>query len=146
MRVRDVMTTPATTVTEETSIGTASRLMGAEQLTSIVVVDDSRALVGTVELSDLLTHEAEQGADQGVAPAHRVGEVRVRRTACVRCDDEIAVPIDLIRSTTAALLPVVDKDRVVGTLSRDDLLDLLADRDVRAYLLAGSACGSAYRG
>jgi len=142
MRVRDVMTTPATTVTEETSIGTASRLMGAEQLTSIVVVDDSRALVGTVELSDLLTHEAEQG----VAPAHRVGEVRVRRTACVRCDDEVAVPIDLIRSTTAALLPVVDKDRVVGTLSRDDLLDLLADRDVRADLLAGSACGSAYRG
>lgn len=62
------------------------------------------------------------------------------------CDDEITVPIDLIRSTTAALLPVVDNDRVVGTLSRDDLLDLLADRDVRADLLAGSACGSAYRG
>ncbi|MET9315830.1 CBS domain-containing protein [Kribbella sp. NPDC003505] len=145
MRVRDVMTTPATTVTAETSIGAASRLMGDEQLTSIVVVDDSRALVGTVELSDLRTHETEQGADRDAAPTHRVGEVQVRRTACVRCDDEIAVPIDLIRSTTAALLPVVDNDRVVGTLSRDDLLDLLADREVRADLLAGSACGSAYR-
>lgn len=146
MRVRDVMTTPATTVTAETSIGAASRLMCDEQLTSIVVVDDSRALVGTVELSDLRTHESEQGADHDAAAAHRVGEVQVRRTACVRCDDEIAVPIDLIRSTTAALLPVVDNDRVVGTLSRDDLLDLLADREVRADLLAGSACGSAYRG
>ncbi|WP_165547412.1 HPP family protein [Kribbella sindirgiensis] len=136
MQVRDVMTMPAVTATDETSIGTALRLMRDEQITSLAVVDDCGTLVGVVGLADLLPDEARPD---------RVGDVRTPHAVTVRVDDDIATAIDRMQSTPATILPVVASGRVVGTISLHDILDVLADRSIHTELFAGSGCGTIHR-
>jgi CBS domain-containing protein len=140
MLIRDVMTTPGVTVTDLTPINTALRLMDQEQVTSVPVLDHrGAALVGIVSEADLAQHETVLGqvlasAVRGSSTTlpRRVGEVVAQRVVAVGPDDEIEAAVDMMLSTKLQNLPVLDKARVVGTVSRSDLIDLLADSRIRA--------------
>lgn len=139
MLIRDVMTTPAVTVAATTPIGTALRLMDDDKITSLPVVDLHGVLVGIVSEADLVQDE-DLFADRvpvsvvrvsGTTPPRRVGEVMTHLVVTVRSDDELEVAIDLMRATMVKSLPVMENDRVVGVISRSDLVHVLAQRDRR---------------
>jgi CBS-domain-containing membrane protein len=58
MMIRDLMTVPAVTVTAETPIGTALRLLDDRKITAMPVVDESGVLVGIVSEADLVQDTA----------------------------------------------------------------------------------------
>ena len=148
--IRDVMTTPAATVTTQCSTDTALSLMRSEQISSIPVVDNRGALIGVISETVLLHDKVpadrpvpvSAGRVSGTTPRRRVADAMTHHIVTVGPDQSIEVAIELMRSTTLDHLPVVEKDRVVGTVGREDLNRLHPPPD-RCYELessAGTAC------
>ncbi|MFI7065249.1 HPP family protein [Kribbella sp. NPDC050124] len=139
MLIRDLMTTPAVTVTAETSIGRALRLLDDRKITAMPVVDKSGTLAGIVSEADLVQDAALLNDRVPVAavrttadtPPRRVADVMSYLVAAVEADDDLEVAIDLMWSTMVKSLPVLHKGRVVGMISRSDVVHLLAGRDDR---------------
>lgn len=137
MLVREVMTTPVVTVTPETTIKSAVELLSQHAITSMPVLDDRGELIGVVSEADVLleaflpdqrAHEIPVQVSAG-PPMARVGQVMSRHVLTIRDDADLAEATDLMVSTVAKSLPVVSGNRVVGMVSRRDLIDVLAERD-----------------
>ena len=139
MLIRDLMTTPAVTVTAETPIGTALRLLDDRKITAMPVVDKNDVLTGIVSEADLVQDAALLNDRVPVAavrtttetPPRRVVDVMSYLVATVDAGDDLEVAIDLMWSTMVKSVPVLDKGRVVGMISRSDVVHLLAGRDDR---------------
>lgn len=139
MLIADLMSAPAVTVTARTPVGTALKLLDERKITSLPVVDESGRLAGIVSEADLV--QDQQLLDDRVplaavrattpTPAQLVGEVMTHLVVAVQTDDELETAIDLMRSTMMKSLPVLEYGRVVGMVSRSDVIHLLAGRDER---------------
>ena len=145
MLVREVMTTPAVTVTTGSSTGTAAWLMRAEQISSIPVVDDRGALIGVLDETALVDSRilASAGRAADPTPSRRVADAMTHHVVTVSSDDTIDVAIDRMRSAMLEYLPVVANDRVIGTVGRSDLIRLLPrpSRRCQTEVSAGTAHG-----
>jgi CBS-domain-containing membrane protein len=139
MLIRELMTAPAVTVMGDTTIGEALRLLDDHKITAIPVVDRHGDLVGVVSEADLI-QDALQLDDRvptvavrvsaSAAPRH-VGEVMTHLVVSVHDDDDLDTAVDLLRLTMVKSLPVLQQGRVVGMISRSDVIHLLAGRDKR---------------
>ncbi|MET9311866.1 CBS domain-containing protein [Kribbella sp. NPDC003505] len=139
MLIRELMTKQVVAVAPETPISTALQLMDEAKITALPVLDRHGALVGIVSEADLVEEE-NLISDRvpvtvvrlpGPTPPRRVAEVMTYLVVTVRPDEELEAAIDLMRSTMVKSLPVVEHDRVVGMISRSDVVHLLAGRDRR---------------
>lgn len=139
MLIRELMTEEVITVKPETPIASALQLMDDAKITALPVVDGHGALIGIVSEADLVEEE-NLISDRvpvtvvrvpGPTPPRRVAEVMTYLVVTVGPDEELEAAIDLMRSTMVKSLPVVEHDRVVGIISRSDVIHLLATRDRR---------------
>lgn len=150
MFVSDVMTWPAVTVTDGTSIKAAARLLRDRDVAAAPVVDDSGALVGMVSEIDLLrgtlppdpvAHLRPVPADEQ-APPSLVSHVMTRDVSVLLPHSDLYDAARSMRASGIRSLPVVDGGTVIGVVSRSDLLRVLARddgevvRDLRAALAA----------
>lgn len=150
MFVSDVMTAPAVTVTADASIKEAARLLRDRDVAAAPVVDDAGALVGIVSEIDLLrgtlapdpvAHLLPVPADDGASP-RTVADVMTRDVQVLLPHSDLYDAARDMRASGIRSLPVVDGDRVVGVVSRSDLLRVLARddddiaRDLSAALVA----------
>ena len=149
MLIREVMTTPAVTVTTRSSTGSVLRLMHEEQISSVPVVDDRGALIGIISETELLqdavlADRVPAGRVSGTSPSRKVGHALTHHVITVSPDDKIEAAIALMRSTTLEHLPVDENDRVVGTVCRSDLIRLVPETSHGCELetSAGTACGA----
>ena len=138
MLIRDLMTAPAVTVTALTPVGVALRLLDDLKITALPVVDTTGALVGIVSEADLvqdasLDDRAPKAAVRTTTdtPPRRIADVMNHLVVTVDADDELDVAIDLMSSTMVKSLPVLEHARVIGMISRSDVVHLLAGRDDR---------------
>jgi CBS domain-containing protein len=148
--VSDVMTAPALTVTPATSIKAAARLLRDRAVSAVPVVDDDGALVGMVSEIDLLRGSVIPDpaahlfpvATSDEAPPTSVGDVMTPDVSVLLPHSDLYDAARTMRSSGIRSLPVVDAGRVVGVVSRSDLLRVLARdddeilQDVRAALAA----------
>jgi CBS domain-containing protein len=141
MLVREVMTSPVHTVLPSTSVKEALQILDAHAITAMPVVDDHGRPIGVVSEVDLLwaalrpdqrRHEIPPEADVDVPTV--VGEVMNHHPITVEPDGDLAAAVDLMMSTAVKSLPVVHQGRVVGVVSRRDVVHALArsDRAIRA--------------
>ncbi|MDP3894624.1 CBS domain-containing protein, partial [Nocardioides sp.] len=147
MLVREVMTTPAVTVHVETSVKTALTLLAEHSVTSLPVVGHDGQVIGVVSEADLIRDGIPQDIrlHLNYAPdpearslaAQTVGEVMSHHPVTVSPDTDLHQATELMTSTTVKSLPVVDdQQRVVGVVSRRDVVRVLAQPD---NLLAAEA-------
>jgi CBS domain-containing protein len=139
MLIREVMTAPAITVTTDTSTRDALRLLDRNQITALPVVDRHGNLVGVLSEADLL-QDAVLPEDRPPAaavrlstapPVRRIGEVMTHLVVTVTGDSDLDQAVELMTSTMLKSLPVVDHGRVIGVVSRRDVIHMLATRDQR---------------
>jgi|GEM_PF-242319 len=148
MQARDIMTSPAITVTATTHIPELARLMRANQISGLVVVDDHDKLLGIVTDHDLILRNAPVREPRyfsvlsGMIPLHR-DEYRqykdqLRHTMAVTAADLIEPGIhtiapetpleeamELMLDTKVTLLPVIENEKVIGVVTRTDLVRLI---------------------
>ncbi len=117
-RVRDAMTTDVVTAraTEEIDAVGARLVEGRHR--SLPVVDEQRRLVGLVSEADILGKEPRSGRAGG----RTVGSVMTKDVVTLSPDDSIASARLLIAEHGLRMVPVVEGGRVVGVLSRSDLV------------------------
>jgi CBS domain-containing protein len=137
MLVRDVMTSPAITVTPQTSVKEGLRMLDQHGVTALPVVGHDGRLLGIVSEADLL-HDAVRHDDRtqlipqehthSHAPRH-VEDVMSTLSMTVTPESDLSEAVDLMTGTAVKSLPVVERGRVVGVISRSDVVHLLARSD-----------------
>jgi CBS domain-containing protein len=155
MKARDVMTTPPISVDPATPVTAIAALLYERHISAVPVVEGGR-LVGIVSEADLL-HRREIGTDLAegepwwqrlfgadASPAHyvkshggRARDVMTREVLTVAPDVSIAQIATLLEARGIKRVPVLDRGRLVGIVSRSDLVRALA-----ATAPAGKADGA----
>jgi CBS domain-containing protein len=134
------MTHPPATVEPSTLLLDAALMMRASALRHLPVVENGR-LVGLLTDRDIqrcapsrLVPISEEGYNAVFADTN-VHRVMTRDPLSVAPDSSLLAAIELMQQTRYGCLPVVEKDQLVGILTRSDLVDvlqrLLADKDIR---------------
>jgi CBS domain-containing protein len=131
VRAKDVMSSPVHTIAKSESVERAAELMTVKSVTALPVVDESGALVGMVSDSDLLWHRVpadptghlRQHPDTD--PENRpdvVGEVMSAFPLTTRPETDLAEVAEAMLQNDVRSIPVIEDDRVVGIVSRRDIL------------------------
>ena len=137
MRARDIMTAPAVTVTTNASVSRAAEILAERGFSALPVIDHAGKLVGVVSEADLIRNryaaaESPLGGGAGAAsdlPAQTVGEVMTFPPACIDETASLGTIADTMLSGRRRSIPVVDGSRLVGVITRRDLVRVLARSD-----------------
>lgn len=139
MLVREVMTVPVVTVSRSYTVKQAVHLLFEENITAAPVVDDEGRTVGIVSEMDLLRGEFEADpraylrpvADPGAAPPAYVEDVMSPHVHTMRETDDVRDLVELMMTTGVKSVPVMQESKIVGIVSRRDLMGVLAHGDER---------------
>lgn len=165
MEARDVMTAPVVTVRPQTSVEEVARLMLERRISAVPVVDDKGRVQGIVSEADLI-RRVESGTERhrswwldlladrdgkafDYAKSHgrTAGDVMTRRVVTVSERTPLEKIATLLERHRIKRVPVVRGGRVVGIVSRANLLHGLVaqktvggaavatDRRIRAQLI-----------
>jgi CBS domain-containing protein len=116
--VRDVMTALPETVTPETSIKDAARIMADQAIGDVIVVESgTERVVGIVTDRDF----AVRALANGMGPSTTVGEVCSSDVAAVPPTATVRGALNLMKDLNVRRLPVVEDDRAIGVVSLGDL-------------------------
>jgi CBS domain-containing protein len=137
MLVREVMTSPAVTVRPHETVRETIRLLERFSITAVPVVNDLGQPIGVVSEADLLRdavlpdqrahiRPVSRGDTQ---PAERVSDVMTRQVRCVSADDDLREAVSVMEDTAVKSLPVLLHGRVIGVISRRDVIGTLARLD-----------------
>jgi CBS domain-containing protein len=143
MKALDIMTREVVTVRLETSVREIAALMMEKNISGVPVVGDNGAIVGIVSEGDLL-HRAEVGTERKhkwwfhifadsdaaareYAKAHGLSarDVMSRYVISVRDDADLRDVADVLDSHHIKRVPVLHDGRLVGIISRRDLVRAL---------------------
>jgi CBS domain-containing protein len=145
MNAGDVMTRQVVTVAPDTAIEEAVRLMLENRVSGLPVIDAAGAPVGVVTEGDLL-RRIETGTDKRhsgwirllLGPgrlaaeytrshAHKVDEVMTTEVVSVAPDTPLQEVVELMEERRIKRVPVIDGGKLVGIVSRANLVAALAD-------------------
>jgi CBS domain-containing protein len=166
MKAADVMRYQVVTVSADTTVAEAARLMLLHGISGLPVVNPAGTVIGIVTEGDLL-RRTETGTERHhsrwlefvLGPGRLAGEyvhthgrkveeVMTRKVVVVARDAPLEEVVGLMERRRVKRLPVVEAGRLVGIVSRADLLKVLAqlapmappvaasDTEIRARVLA----------
>lgn len=165
MKAADVMTRRVLTVTRDTPLEDAVRLMLQQRISGLPVLDEAGALAGILTEGDLL-RRVETGtvkkrphwlelllppgrlaAEYVHTHSHKVEDVMTAKVVAVAPDTPLETIVDTMKRARVKRVPVVENGLLVGIVSRADLLQTLAppadeaptpasDEEIRARLWA----------
>lgn len=126
MLVRDIMTRNVITITSDTYVLDAERIMEVNRIGRLPVVDDGK-LVGIVTKNDVL-----KASPASTTPSNQrqlfylmskltVKEVMKREVLTISPDTTIEKSVALAQKNKVGSLPVVEGGRVVGILTTNDI-------------------------
>jgi CBS domain-containing protein len=147
--VADIMTTEVITVKQETTVRELAEIFKEHHIGSLPVVDDSGAPIGIVTESDLIEQgrslhiptvislfdwviplggEKSLQRDLQRITAQNVGEIYSRELVCIAPDAPVSTAADLMSSRRLNSLPVLQEGKLVGIVSRIDIIRSLINR------------------
>jgi len=141
MKAGEVMTTGAATVRPDAPLLEAARLMIQHQISGLPVVDAEDRLVGLVTENDFLRSGengqprlidmlAKAGTDQDELNLRRVDDLMTREPITISAEMPLEDVIALMLKHAVRRLPVVADGKVVGIVSRANLLRALLRRSL----------------
>jgi CBS domain-containing protein len=117
VKAEDVMTTRVVTITEDQSKQQAARLLAQHRISGLPVVNADQVVVGVVTEYDVIGKEGQT-----------VGEIMTRGVISVTPDTELEEVSHLLVHERIKRLPVLDQGKLVGIVSRADLVKEVALR------------------
>ena len=131
MRARDVMTSPVITLRPDAPSQAAAALLCSHGFTSAPVVDAAGTLVGIASEADLLRGRIVP--DGWVVAPERdstVEEVMTPAPAAMRPEADLADVVALMLDARLRSVPLVDDGKLVGIVTRRDVLRVGARREL----------------
>jgi CBS domain-containing protein len=140
VQVKDFMTRRVVTITPDTTLLAAAKLMLEHRVGGLPVLDAADRVIGVFSESDLLREEGEEGSPwldimvgQDEKPAaslqlnkRKVADIMTRKLVTIAPDASIAEACRLLHDHRLRRLPVVASDKIVGMIARVDLLRAVA--------------------
>ena len=131
LAVRDVMSDQPRTVAPETTLTDAARTLARTGLGALPVVDEDRRVIGMVTEREIIRHllkvQAFTGPDARAASpsavtTKTVRDAMTRQVLCVAPEQPIAEVASLMSNKDVDRVPVVRDGRLVGFLTRGDIV------------------------
>lgn len=150
LKARDIMTKDVVTVTPDTEITRAAKLLLDNHFNGLPVVDDNGRLVGIICQDDLVIQQKKLPLPSvftfldGLIPLtsyrsleKEMGKIAATKVAQAMTPDPITIDPDASLEDIATLmvnnnihtLPVLDQDRLVGVIGKEDVLKTLVPAD-----------------
>ena len=144
MRAHQIMTRPVITVTPETSIVETANIMLQKHVSGLPVVDATGKLVGIVSEGDFIRRSeigtqrkrgrwlrfilgpGKSASDFVHEHGRKISEVMTRSPLTIADDTALAEIVELMEKNNVKRLPVIRADKVVGIVSRANLLQAVA--------------------
>jgi CBS-domain-containing membrane protein len=117
MRARDIMTHDVITIGPEASIQDVARLLSDYHISGAPVVDGEGHMIGLVTEADLIGKDGATAAD-----------IMTSRVMTAQEDTPVELIAQLLTSNHYKRLPVTRADRLVGIVSRADIVRMMASR------------------
>jgi len=148
VRARDIMSTELTVVAPKTGVDKVAMLMALKMISAVPVVDEGFHLLGIVSEGDLMirnepgtlprtswwlrwfSDSASLARDYAKTHGLTAEDVMVRQVVCVGPDAPVDQIADILRRRKIKRVPVVDNGKLVGIVSRADIVQMVAVRDV----------------
>lgn len=145
--VADIMSSDVLTIPPEMSVRDIARLLCSKRISGVPVVDTSGALVGIVSESDLMVHAAAIGdvdaphrswwkslfvnnaalaRDYAKTHGQTAEHVMSTHVLTIHTNEPVANVARVMGRYKIKRLPVLDEGRLVGIVTRADLLKILA--------------------
>jgi len=144
MRAAEIMTTGVVTVRPSTHVKDVAALLVARGINAAPVVDEHGELVGIVSEADLVMLEGQPDPLRHAIPAadlggrkdapRTAGQVMTRRVVALPEDSDVAEVARLMLERRIKQIPIVSGNRVVGIVSRRDILKVLARSDTDIHV------------
>ncbi|MDX1394555.1 MAG: CBS domain-containing protein [Gemmatimonadota bacterium] len=130
MLVRDVMVREVVTATPDTALDEVADTLVRRRLRAIPVIDPERRVLGMVTDRQVMTHflpdledpTAERPDRPQVIREGTVRDVMERTVMCVNDDEALGDVVRLMLDKEIERLPVVADGRLVGFLTRGDII------------------------
>lgn len=142
MRVVDLMTADVITVSPETPIKAAARLMVRNKVSGLPVCDEDSCVVGIITEADFLRLEVAREEADDLQPVERVEQVMHRSVLTIAPDATVAEAARTMVVNDVNRLPVTDgKRKSLGIISRLDVVaaftrpDEIIEDEIREDLL-----------
>lgn len=131
------MSHPVITVAPGASVKDAASLLVTHGISALPVVDSGGELVGIISEADLLSIETRPDPRTQAMPIrptagstpHAVSDVMTRKVIAVTAGSEVADAARIMIEADVKRLPVMRGRRLVGIVSRRDLIRVIARRD-----------------
>lgn len=124
-RVRDFMTTSVLTVSPDTEIMRAIRLLVDEDLSGFPVVNEARGLVGFLTERDVIRVAIQAGYFDEIGGS--VADYMTRDVLTVHPEDGLMDVAELFADSPFRRCPVVENGRLVGLICRRDVLRAMTE-------------------
>jgi CBS domain-containing protein len=148
MQVREIMSSPAITVSPTTEIREVARIMREHVISGVPVVDGSGTLLGVITELQLIARNAPVHEPRYLAvlsayipinlEEHRQYKEQLRQAMAITAADLMEDDVEIIKPDAlidealermldpkVTMLPVVEGKRVIGVVTRTDLMRLI---------------------
>ena len=131
------MSSPVITVRPETPVKEAARLLVDNEISAMPVLDSSGHLAGIVSEADLMRMQTRPDPRSQATPAapsagtspRTVAEVMTHAVLSLQVDDEVSHAARTMLDAGIKRMPVLRRKRLVGVVSRRDLMKVIARSD-----------------
>ncbi len=122
IKAKEVMNTNVITIGRDEGLCEAVRSMVLNNVTGLPVVDEDGTLAGIITEKDVLT----MLSDLPYQPA-RVADFMTTKVVCFRQDDGLDTIAESFRQNHFRRVPILDEGRLVGIISRRDIVRHIND-------------------
>lgn len=116
LTAKDIMTKRVVTVSPSTTVKELTELLAKKKISGVPVVDEKKQVVGIATEADVLAHPG----------AKNVAEIMTKRVVSVTPDTPVEEIAKLLAKKKIKRVPVIDKGKLVGIVSRADIVKAFA--------------------
>lgn len=120
-KAKDIMSTDVITVTTDTPIYEAMRVLAVKGISGLPVIDSNMNLAGIISEKDML-HIL---IDGDIQTKQTVADYMNRKVASFDQDDDVLDICDFFIKSTFRRVPIVADGKLAGIISRHDIIKLI---------------------